>query len=285
MFNVVDNVDGDGLFALADVRESRTLDGAGDGPLKFRPSRMRGQTADRITFVNRALARHRLDQWNRRDRIGPHAITFFYLNPRDDDPRNDELAIATRIFLDESDEDHMLGAATGPASAEAAGVADVLLLKILGALHGLAQEYERGPGFDPRSQMCQRVESMGPAATYMGIGASSVTFPNGPDAEPLLVGLVALADGTRMLVEGGNGMESARLQSTHMIGTGGMLDVRPWRWATSDFRDAGRGVQMAFPLLLSLHDAALTADRRDSGNRRPRDRRESMSEAGAGHVP
>jgi hypothetical protein len=246
-----------GLFNEPDMRDSD-----GDDPelALYRPNRMRGRVVDRLTYTGRALARHRVEQWRIRRRIGPHAITFFYVDQRSEGSRQEELVVATRMFLDESDEDYAVDAA----NAEADGVPELLLIKILGALHDLALEYQRTTGFDPRVQMVQRVEPMRADAEYLGVGATSVTFPDGLDAIPMMQGMVVLSDGTQMLLEGGYGLEPPRVQSTHTLDIGGLLGSRRWRWALGgQFQGASQGVQLALPALAALHQ--VTSESHASG--------------------
>ena len=238
----------EGLFTELDVYDT----GIDDPELAiYRPSRIRGQVVDRLTYTARALARHRLEQWRTRQRIGPHALSFVYVDRRAPDQMEGELRLATRIFLDESDDDHLLDAV----NPEADGVPELLLVRILGALQELGHDYRRTTGFDPRQQMCQRVEDMQADADYLGIAATSVTFPNGPGAEPTILGIIVLNDDTRMLLQGGYGLDSPRVQSTHTLDIGGLLlQSRRWKWARDgQFEDASQGVQMALPALLALH--------------------------------
>jgi hypothetical protein len=181
---------------------------------------------------------------------------FYYVETRPDG--REELAIAWRIFLDESDEDHV-----AEVNSEVGGVPELLLVTILGHLRDLAREYTMTAGFDPRTQLVDRSEPMQPSAEYVGLSASSVTFPNGPLSAPSMHGIALLTDGTQMLVRGGFGLDVPDVQSSHILGSGGILESRQWRWAIDgNFQGATDGIRMALPILADLHSTTFDAYQR-----------------------
>lgn len=95
----------------------------------------------------------------RRDRLGPHAVAYFYLEPGA--PAVEQLRTATRIFL--ADEDVTAG------------------LPLL--LYGMAQHAHDGfgsdPRFDPRTEMSNRRDPMSTAAVFIGVGAATLDTPHG----------------------------------------------------------------------------------------------------------
>jgi hypothetical protein len=236
-----------GLFTAAGPLEPEQHN---PDPPELQVSYLRRRCVDRLTFVSRGLARHRRDQWRTRHRIGPHAIVFFYADPKPGGA--EELAIATRIFYDESDEDHVR-----EYNAEARGIPELLRVKILRALIELARDYDDDMGLDPRVQMTDRVEPMSSAATYRGLGVTTVTFPKGVDGEPMSQGLIVLVDGTRVLTTGGHNLDAPDVQSTHTLETGlGLFAARGWRWAWGgDFTGINEAALTAFQDMVQLNRA------------------------------
>lgn len=128
----------------------------------------------------------------RRDRLSPHAVAFFYLQP--DAPMIERLRTATRIFLADDD------------------ATDLPQL-----LHGMAEHaydgYRDEPGFDPRTRMCNRCEPMTADAVFVGVGVATLDTPyGGPVAAERRAhnelelpgrGFARMIDGTYLLMDRG----------------------------------------------------------------------------------
>jgi hypothetical protein len=133
---------------------------------------LRNQVVDRMRRMNVLHARH---SWERRNRdpLGPHSVAFFYAEPptseppgRGRSPQGEQhdgrpqavLRTATRMFLD------------GPEVMD--------LSRLLYDLAGIAKVYQGQGYFDPRAQMCDRVEPMSRHAGF-GVGVSTLDTPAG----------------------------------------------------------------------------------------------------------
>jgi hypothetical protein len=186
-------------------------------PDHIRPDPVRRKVVDRLALVGHRHARHVTDLRDTPHQPGPHAVVIFYRQPGDG---ADQVLLASRMFLDGAD------------------VAD--LPTVLRTLRQRAAEYRAAGGFDPRRHLSDRAEPMTAAATYLGVGTSSLV-PAAPGAVDMpWQGLASLQDGTRLTLRGRS--SSARPQSissSHTLDTGTFtLDAPyPWRWADRERHD------------------------------------------------
>jgi hypothetical protein len=139
-------------------------------------------------------------------------------------------------------------------------------------LDALAREYARMGRFEPREQLSTRVESMSPGARYVGLGVATLDPGDVPpeltfsDNRPFR-GIVALADGTRLLARWGGGLDWVRIESTHTLNVGG-TSYRAWTWAGPDVLDqsseAGRiggAVNRLHEFILELSEPVMSGRR------------------------
>jgi hypothetical protein len=138
------------------------------------------------------------------------------------------------------------------------------LPRLLFRLADLARDRYAGTrGFDPRDVLANRQDAMGPHATYIGVGVSSLDSASGtweqiqqsasgPSDVPGRC-FVLLGDGTHVLVDRGNqdAYGEVRLASTHDFNLEYGLASRRWVWrpdlATSS------GTAEVWPRLAELH--------------------------------
>ncbi|MFF5228930.1 hypothetical protein [Dactylosporangium sp. NPDC000521] len=177
-----------------------------------------------VSRLRRFSVLHTRHVWERRrrDPLSPHGIALFYLERGVPAPQ--QLRTATRIFLadDEADDLPML-------------------------LYGLARHahegYQADPGFDPRTRMANKCDSMSADAVFTGIGVCTLDTPFGTWADAQrqatnefdLPGrcYARLIDGTRLLLDRGgrkqfNGLtvESSVDDANTRYGVPSMQ----WRW-------------------------------------------------------
>ncbi len=208
---------------------SRAPMGHVDGPVPHDPvaADLRNQVVDRLRRMSVLHARHGWERRNR-DPVGPHGLAFFYSEPLAGDPRRrgEQRAVlrtATRMFLD------------GPEVES--------LPRLLYDLIGIAEDYRREGGFDPRALMADRVEPMSRHAHYIGVGVSTLDTPAGDwaqirqsaNGELAVAGrcLALLADGTMLLLDRGGERQFGALHiwSTHSLDVEPGQPWRTWRWA------------------------------------------------------
>jgi hypothetical protein len=207
---------------------------------------LRNQVVDRLRRMNVLHARHAWERRNR-DPLGPHSVAFFYAEPSASEPpsrgryphgkqHHDELPravlrTATRMFLD------------GPEVAD--------LPRLLYDLTSIAKVYLGQNYFDPRAQMCDRVERMSRHAGYLGLGVSTLDTPAGRWADVRQAAsseldvpgrcLALLADTTMLLLDRGAEEQFGvfRICSTHSLDVVPLQRWRTWQWAPDlpDLRD------------------------------------------------
>ena len=121
---------------------------------RARMAELRGQVAHRLHSFN---ANHAAHAWSSRHhhRIGPHAVAMFYAEPTG---AGWVLRTAPRLVPDSPD------------------VADAA--RLLFDLADIAAQVI-ADGLDPRVEMSERPEPMGPHAVYLGVGLSSLDTPAG----------------------------------------------------------------------------------------------------------
>jgi hypothetical protein len=134
------------------------------------------------------------------------------------------LATATRVFLDGSEVEN--------------------LPRLLYELHGIGSGFLNGGGFDPRSQMADRVEAMPRDARYIGLGVSSLDTPTGTWREMLRTSdgplnipgrcYALLADSTRILCDrrGESEFGAFHIWSTHSLDLVHGHPMRAWRYGS-----------------------------------------------------
>jgi len=183
---------------------------------------LRNQVVDRLRMMN---AKHAQHAWDRRngDPIGPHGLAFFYATPTMGDRPRYQLATATRLFLAGPDVDD--------------------LPRLLYRLSGLAAGLARADGFDPGTQMADRIEPMPRGARYVGVGVSSLDTDTGTWAQVRQEadGLIDvpgrcyayLADTTCLQLDrrASRDFGQVNITSSHDLNTVPGLPTRMWRWA------------------------------------------------------
>jgi len=197
-------------------------------PAGVRPERevaeadLRNQVVDRLRKMNVLHGQHAWERRNR-DPIGPHGLAFFFSVPLSVQPLRYRLATATRMFLDGSDVDN--------------------LPRLLYEMRGIGAGFLDAGGFDPRSQMADRVESMPPDARYIGLGVSSLDTPTGAWREMLQTSdgplnipgrcYALLADSSRILCDrrGEREFGAFHISSTHSLDLVHGHPMRAWRFA------------------------------------------------------
>ena len=196
-------------------------------------NRLRGKLVDRLTLMAVRHCRHREEQQRTRRAVAPHALAFFYADAAPNGSGQTDVVAATRLFFDNDD------------NADTSN-----LIAVLDLLIDRAREYSPGT-FEPRTHMCNRVETMPPTADLVGIGITTVSARAAKSVGYMALGMdrpykavARMMDGTDMLIrcEGGF-LASADVRSTQTLNVGGMR-TRHWEWlpaAPADDRDRAAG--------------------------------------------
>ncbi len=208
-------------------------------------ARLRNLSIDRLLRMN---ARHATHAWlQRRARpVGPHGLAFLYADQLLPDQHAD-VAAATRLVDDGEDVRN--------------------LPRLLYRLTTLARErYLPNGGFDPRATLANRTDPMSAAATYIGLGVSSLdTFDaSWADNQRAAAGpldlpgrcFVLLTDGSMMLVERGGRhvFGEVRVTSTHDLNVEPGIASRHWKRRT-DLHTVGATAEI-WRRLYDLHELA-----------------------------
>ncbi|MEU7874102.1 hypothetical protein [Dactylosporangium sp. NPDC049140] len=181
----------------------------------------RGAVVARLRRFSFLHARHAWER-RRRDPLAPHGVALFYCEPAG--RLYDQLRTATRIFLGDD---------------EAASLPHLL--------YGLAQHaregYANNPGFDPRTEMCNKTDSMSAQAVFAGIGVVTLDTPYGDWAtaqrtarsEADLPGrcYARLIDGTMLVLDRGGELQFNALTVDCSVRDGNTQYGTPsmhWRW-------------------------------------------------------
>jgi hypothetical protein len=217
----------------------------GAQPYEAADARIRNLVIDRLLRMN---ARHATHAWlQRRARpVGPHGLAFLYADRVFPD-QHAEVAAATRLVDDGDD------------------VRD--LPRLLYRLTTLARErYLPAGGFDPRATLANRTDPMSAAATYIGLGVSSLdTFEaSWTQNQSAAVGpldlpgrcFVLLTDGTMVLLERGGQdvFGEVQVQSTHELNVEPGIASRRWK-RRADLHTMG-GTGEIWRRLYDLHELA-----------------------------
>jgi hypothetical protein len=182
------------------------------------PNRLRGEVVDRLRLVARRHARHQADRlWRGEYPLGAHVVVFLYREPGPADVYG-LVRVATR--LDKN----------GPEVADPHNYVT--------QLHDLASEYASRGRFDPRSQLCNRVEpDMSSDAAYIGLGVTTLEPIDVPSQRPEdrfsdelpFRGIAILYDNTWLIVRWNGGLEPVHTQTTHTLDAGG-ASTRIWQY-------------------------------------------------------
>ena len=151
--------------------------------------------------------------------VGPHALGFFFADTASNGSGEIEVVTATRLFFDNDD------------NADTSN-----LIAVLDMLIERASEYSPGT-FEPRTHMCNRVETMLATAELVGIGITTVSAPPTASVGYITLGMdrpykavARMVDGTDLLIRCDGGfLASADVRSTQTLNVGGMR-TRHWEW-------------------------------------------------------
>ncbi len=189
---------------------------------------IRNLAADRVARMNVQHARHAFDRLTDRRHapLSPYGLAFLYLDIEARERPRYVVQAATRLFHDD------------PTTRD--------IHDLLGALVRIArQRIDRYGVFDPRLDMTDRQDEMTPAATYCGLGLSSLDIRPGSWAELArnafsrdLTSLdvpgwmcIYLKDSTRMILSRqDHSATSARIRSTTDLNVRPMQPARIWGW-------------------------------------------------------
>jgi hypothetical protein len=215
-------------------------------PSSLVENRLRGKLVDRLTLMAVRHCRHREEQQRTRRAVGPHALGFFYADATSNGSGETEVVAATRLFFDNDDN---------------ADTSD--LITVLDMLIERAGEYSPGT-FEPRTHMCNRVETMPPTAELLGIGVTTVSEPPAKSVGYMTLGMdrpykavARTLDGTDLLIrcEGGF-LASVDVRSTQTLNVRGMR-TRHWEWLpTQLLRTSETELLEILPRLGALLDCA-----------------------------
>jgi hypothetical protein len=183
---------------------------------RLKENRLRGKLVDRLTLMAVRHCRHRAELNGTRRAIGSHALGFFYA---DTEPSGDvAVVVATRAFFHSSETENL------------AWILDTLV--------------QRACDYPPellnvRVHLCNRVENMSGAATFLGIGVTTVGEPPsvGEDSGYSALGMDRPYRGVAQMVDGtvlnvscsGGFLAPVNVQSTHTLNVRGQR-IRQWDW-------------------------------------------------------